>query len=365
MMTIKNLMLVALLSFGMLLPATAQDDDNTRTYDGGVPDRTSQLDMMLGNTNRDQYEVTAEDYERLINSAFKVDFRAFVINQLDLSEEEIEGFTPLYLDYMTQKAEILDRRAQLVAEHREEMKEENNDNEAEETADFIENYWETDINITQLKKDFFDKLEDEIPYRKAMAFFEIEEAVRQRIQRMQLVDLVPVVYEKVDPIATYYVALDDYNQWALDINGNVSLDHTYTHDGISKLTKAVGAMAAAEDIYVENWTEKKQKLMKMADDLTTNWRSLEHANTTHQAFMMLNEVFKAVTDDERFTGTKAWVNKLDKTARMINPAEQLTNQADAVVQYFDQAQSLVNELARQARMSEQEMQGWNDNMSRR
>jgi hypothetical protein len=260
---------------------------------------------------------------------------------------------------MAAKADILDQRANLVAEHREEMKEDNSPkSENNEIADFIENYWETEIAATELKKDYFDKLEDEIPYQKAMAFFSLEDAIRTRLQRMQMINVLPMSYTVVEPINTYYVELDDYNQWALNINGKVSLDHTYTHDGLTKLTKAVDAMASAEGIYVANWKEKKQKVMTWADKLTKNWKSGDHADMTRKAFMSLNEAFKAITDDERFTGTKQWVNKLDATARKIDPAVLMTNQADHVVTYFDQAQSLVNELARQARISKQEMKGW-------
>lgn len=364
MMTIKNLVLVALLAFGMTAPALAQQD-KTRNNDQGVPERMSQLDLMLGNTNRDQYQVTTEDYERLITAAFKVDFRAFAINRLDLSEEEIIAFTPIYMDYMAAKANILDQRANLVAEHREEMKEDNSESsEDNEIADFIENYWETDIDAAELKKDYFDKLEDEIPYQKAVAFFALEDAVRNRIERMQLIDIIPMAYTVVAPVETYYVELDDYNQWALTINGKVALDHTYTNGGLTKLTKAVDAMASAEGIYIADWKDTKQNLMMWAEQLTENWKSGEHADMTRKAFMTLNEAFKSITDDPRFTGTKKWVNELDATARMIDPAVLMTNQADHVVNYFDQAQSLVNELARQARISRQEMQGWKETSRR-
>lgn len=364
MLTFRNLYMTMLIAVAMAIPTFAQVDQ-TRTYED-VPQRPTQVDLMMGNADRNQYEVTAEDYERLVDAAFKVDFRAFAINQLDLSEKETEAFTPLYLDYMGQKAKILDRRAQLVAEFRDELKEDNTmSSEREETADFIENYWETDIAATELKKDFFDKMEDEIPYEKAIAFFNLEDAVRNRIQRMQLVDVIPMSYTVIEPVAaTYYVELDDYNQWAMTINGNVSLDHEYTHQGLTKLTKAVDAMAAAEGIYVANWKEKKQKLMKWGDKLTKNWKSTDHADMTRKAFMALNEVFKDVTDDPRFTGTKKWVSKLDATARNIDPNELLTDQADHVVTYFDQAQSLVNELARQARISKREMKDWQETMRR-
>ena len=365
MLNFKNLGLTLLLAIGMMLPGYAQVDQ-TRTYDSDVPKRPTQIDLMLGNTDRNQYEVTAEDYERLVDAAFKVDFRAFVIQQLDLSVAETEAFTPLYLEYMEQKAQILDRRAHLVAEFRDEMKEDNSlSSEREETAEFIENYWETDIAATELKKDFFDKMEDEIPYEKAIAFFNLEDAVRSRIQRMQLVDVIPMSYTVIEPIAaTYYVEIDDYNQWAMTINGNVAMGHEYTHDGLTKLTKAVDAMAAAEGIYVANWKEKKQNIMEWADKLTKNWKSTEHADMTRKAFMTLNEVFKDVTNDPRFTGTKKWVSKLDATARKIDPSVLMTDQADHVTTYFDQAQSLVNELARQARISKQEMKGWKENSRR-
>ena len=74
---------------------------------------------------------TASDYERIIAANYEVEFRKLAIETLDLTEKETEAFTPIYLAYMNEKSELMERRQKLVDEYKDEMAE---DDTAEDEA---------------------------------------------------------------------------------------------------------------------------------------------------------------------------------------------------------------------------------------
>ena len=332
MLTPKKLILGLLLCMGLLTPALSQQ------------------------TNEN---VTAEDYERLIENTFQVDFRALAIKSLDLTTEETKAFTPIYMDYMNAKSELMEKRSNLIAEHRDEMSENNSAaSEADEVADFIENYWETDIAEMELRKDYFDKLEDVIPNQKALKFFLLEDAVRKRLQRMELVEVMPVLLEVQLPELDATQGVSAYNQWMINIKGNVSLDHQYTHQGLTKLVNAAQQLVQAEKLTIADWMTKKQNILQLADKLTQDPKAVSHANTTRDAFVMTADLFQSIQQQANFAGTQPLVDNLKTAARQIQPSVQLTNQSAKVRSFFETAERLVNTMAERAELSMSDSNRW-------
>lgn len=152
------------------------------------------LAPLAAQQQQQQRDVTVEEYERLIQNTFQVNFRTYVVEQLGLNSEQITRFTPLYMEYMDRRADLADKRARLVEEHKDEMSEDDSmEDENEETADFIENYWEVDIAEMELRKDYFDRMEDVISYENAMAFFMLEEDVSRSLRQAQMSAIMPMI----------------------------------------------------------------------------------------------------------------------------------------------------------------------------
>ena len=102
-----------------------------------------------------------EGFERMLKTQYKVELRSLAGSALDMTSEEIEDFIPIFMDYMKYKNSLVERRNDLVKDYQDEMKEDDTaKDEAEETADFIENYLEVDIADMELQKDYFDKFEE-------------------------------------------------------------------------------------------------------------------------------------------------------------------------------------------------------------
>ncbi|OAV44491.1 hypothetical protein [Lewinella sp. 4G2] len=295
----------------------------------------------------------SEDYAKMIRSQYEVDMRSLTSKALGLSSEEITGFTPLLMSYMDAKKALNVERNELVDEYGEEMAEDDTvKDENEETADFIENYMEVDIREMELKKDYFDKLEDVIGYDKALTFFDIEKMYSDRIQRMALVKTIPTqpVLYVLEPVTySYETQVNDYNNWnKIYINGEVGLDHNYTYNGLQKLLTAAEAMVAAEGINVVNFDSRKAMIMEKAGQMKENWRSLSHADLARQAFTETASILKDIANDGRFSVSDTWTNKLVNNAKAINPSVKLTDQGDEVNAFFSSAQYIVNDLVDQA-----------------
>lgn len=295
----------------------------------------------------------SDEYQQIIRAQYEINFRGLAIEALNLNSEETTKFTPIFLSYMERKQALNEARENLVTEFKDEMSEDNSPESTEnETADFIENYWESDIDEMELKKDYFDRLEDEIGTARALKFFDLENMYANRLQRITLLETLPMqpVLYVLEPISfSYKTEMDDYNNWnKIYIDGQVALDHEFTYNGLSKLLTAAEAMTTAEGISVANLSDRKAMIMNKAEKMKKDWRSLSHADLARDAFVETASVLKEIANDARFTTSNTWLNKLDDAAKSIKPNVKLTEQGPAVNNFFDTAQYIVNNLVDQA-----------------
>jgi len=317
------------------------------------------LCSIVGLNAQDDREATAKDYERMIENTFEVEFRELAIETLSLDEETIEEFTPLYLSYMESKAELIEERNQLIEEHKDEMSENQSKAQVDdETADFVENYWEIDIDEMQLKKNYFDQFEDIMTYKQAMRFFELEESFRSRIARAHLMKYVPIMVELEPVYVSYEVEKRDFNDWkTINIDGEVSLDHNFTHDGLTKLVNYASAMVENEGITIMNFQKRKDEILSIADELRVDWTSGDHADKVRKAFNITARLLGEIHEDSRLDVPEKMVRHLEKAANRINPAELMTAQEEAVYAFFNRAEILINRLASEAAMQDYKRYG--------
>jgi len=311
--------------------------------------------LAFGQNNNNE-EVSAETYERMIRNAYEVDLRALAINTLNLTEEQIIDFTPVYMDYMEEQAELMEDRREMIEKYKEELAEDDSEEDKnEERAEFIEDYWQIDIDEMQVKNNYFDKLEDLIPYEKAMRFFDIEAAFQSRIARAQLVEAMPVMIE-LEPIKiAYETEKEDFDNWkTINVDGEVSLDHQYTHDGLKKLVNYAGSMTMMEGIEIDNFEQRKSDIISLAKDLTQNWTSTEHADKAKKAFEHTAELIADIKKEADVQLSNNQIKHLKEAASAINPSQLMTNQKDKVYAFFDHAQKAMNSLSRNIAMDSYE-----------
>jgi hypothetical protein len=319
-------------------------------------------------------EATLVDYERMIENALEIEFRKYAIESMGLNKEEIIEFDPIFRDYMDKKNDLIERQFTCIERYQQEMAEDDRlEDELEETAEFVEDYWELKIDGAKLRNDYYDKLEDKIGPFKALEFFMIEESLENQVQQERVVEFIPV-YITVDKssmgsnsssnkwnnrsdraqsdkwtkkgssnASTYSSEVAAYNKWVNNHKkGNVSLDHQYTHDGISQLTKTMVAIAKAQGLSASSYQSTKNELMKMADQLRKDPKSTEHADITRKAFESISSMLATLHTKGKNSDS---LSAVERAAKKINPDELLTNQAKHIHNFFASAQTVVNEIS--------------------
>lgn len=332
----KHLALSALMALGSFTAINAQTTPKTAV------NNTTKVTMT---TN----EMSDSEFERLIFNSFKINLRTFAYDNLQLTSEQIEDIDPHFMAYMKQKSELINRRQDLVDEFAEEMAEENSQkSENNETAEFIESYWEFDIASLELKKDFYDRFEDIIGYEKATKFFVLEEDLLQRMNRMMLVERVPTYL--ISPVNRYTenVEVQAYNRWMMDIDGKVNVSHEYTHDGLTQLVKVAGSLKEAAGIDWPSYDKHRQKVMMLGDDITENWKEVDHADKARKAFMTVATMFSELSQTNAFMTNSYLIDELMMTAKKLDGSKMMTDQADVVYNFFEKAERVVNKLAKTA-----------------
>ena len=169
----KNLFALIVLMLTVSAPVFAQETTYT------TPNRGS--DVQLSD------EQLMENYQRVLKAQYNVDLRAAAIEDLGLSGEEADDFTDFWLGYGEELDRLDRKRTRLIKNFREEMAEDDSAKDEEnERADFIENYWEINIDAMETRKDAFDVLEDIIGAERALRFFAMEENYANQVTRMRL-----------------------------------------------------------------------------------------------------------------------------------------------------------------------------------
>lgn len=294
-------------------------------------------------------EVTNEDYERMLDAYLRVNFREYAYESLNLSTDEIIALDPLYMNYMKERNELMDERIDLMNEYAAEMKEDDSaKDEAEESAEYVEDYWEININEQRLRKETFDRMEDVISYRKAFDFFLLEEAISNRINYEKNIEFIPVLVALDNPELTYYRDVDRYNVWMkrneVKIDGTASLDHNYTHDGLMKLIRVMESTVNAVDAEVDNFSTHIATIKEKANEMTQDKYANTHADAASVAFSTVATLMEEIAALDGVVIANDNLNALRAAADKIDPDRLYLDQSEHAYNFFNTAQVALNNL---------------------
>lgn len=294
-------------------------------------------------------EIPNETYELMLDNYLRVKFREYAYTNLNLTSKEIIALDPIYMAYMKEKNELNDRRRELMADYREEMKEDDRaKDEAEESAEFIEDYWEINIDAQRLRKEYFDRMEDAIPYQKAFSFFLIEESLENRVSQERTYEFIPVLIDLDNSEITFYREQNRFNVWMknnnVDINGLVSLDHQYTYDGLKQLTRSIEATVDVVNGYIPDLQKNLDMIMEKATGMQQDAYADTHADMARQAFLMVVDVLEDVKALDGVVVSQANIDAMRKAAKNIDPKKLYMDQSEHAYMFFTQAQETINNI---------------------
>ncbi len=369
--------------------------------------------LLMGSTLAAQNETagmdnTTEEFDRYFEARMQLDFRNFMLKTLDLSEQEIVAIDPLLAEYMNERAALSDRKYELVKEYRAEMKEDDTaKDEAEESSDFIENYWELSIKESKLKERYFDRFEEKIPYQKAFEFFVVENEIQNQMMRPVMIQTFPVIleieklgktesesWEKDSSKTTSYrknnnkeknwaaksdkkqygkmrknrssadmeskkrnqntsysgtsdknSAIEAFYAWVEKDDEKVALDHQYTHDGLTALAAVVRQMNKEYGVFSNaDVYAKTMRLETIADKLQDNWKSTKHADWAREAFVLVADMMDGVSNNATYADASDEIDKLSEIARNINPDVLMTDQGATIRNFFDKTRTALTAI---------------------
>ena len=302
----------------------------------------------------------AQSRQSSFNQDMQTTVKEVVKQRLYLEDDEASAFTGLYNRYVQDYIEIQQKQDKLIEELAEEFSEDDNVKDKQgDLADFIENYWESQIAIEELKKDYFDKMEDVVGPMRALEFFRIQKMYESRQARGSMMR-VPVMVTLTPVQLSYQSSVDDYTNWKqINIDGKVGLDHNFTYNGLEKLLTTAEDIATTEGIRVKNFSSRKAQIMQLAQDMKTNWKDTSHANSAKKAFTMTSELLRDLNNAAGFGTANANLNQLMQHAQSLNTNTLYTEQSDTVYAFFNSAERVVNGMI--GSLNEKSMQSYGKN----
>ncbi|MEM1122811.1 MAG: hypothetical protein AAGJ18_20365, partial [Bacteroidota bacterium] len=226
-------------------------------------------------------DVSQKDWDRYFDAKLEMDFRLASIEEMKLTAEEIEEFNPLFDWYVDQKDRIFQDKIELMEEYVEEMKEDDDmEEKTEETSDFIEEYWEEEIQEAKLRKDFYDRLENRIPYYKAVQFFLMEETLENRVKYETLLERMP------------NISVFDY-----DITG-METDKSDTKESTMNADSEDASMNNSEDADADDTSSNEKEMDTEASTMeTTTGTNGTTANTDTKRYSNINSPAKPFSSE--------------------------------------------------------------------
>ncbi len=326
-----------------------------------------------------------KEFKQSVKDELDVDFLTWTIEALDLTDEEKEGFADVMEDYMRKQARLVRKKTKLIEEYQEEMKEDDSaKDEAEETEDFVEDFWEVDIDLMELRKDYFDKFENVVGLDKAFNFFLLENEVRNRLITKRVYHIVPMViqidadsgekdsdrysssksskemsdkahqksktgktYAKKDASVkgTHGNAVEDYNSWCdMSKDKDFSGHHADIRSGITKIVSAIDHLADESGATLSDWSTKRQKILAKAEKLDDDPKSDNHADWAEEIFAMTGEALESLAKSPEVAYKGMEVKQACEAIEKIDPDTLLGKQDQQVHEFFVKTRKAINAL---------------------
>lgn len=293
---------------------------------------------------KDYYEaVDASTYDQFLDNYLRVQFRSFAYEILDLSKEEIIATDPIFMDYLKAKNELFERRLALVKD----MKSANYkmENDTFSQGDFLEAYWETSIQEQNLRKEYFNRLREAIPYAKAFQFFLLEESLQGKAEEDQISGWLADIPKWNQARQMYRSTLARYNRWMHSLDGGVNVTHDYTYEGLEKLTQTIEAIVIVNHLDIDRLYQRTDHVMELASSLQSPDNVDQHALIARQAFVEVAQLVQDITQHKGLRLNEHAANLLLQSAKQIDPEILYIEQAGYAYNFFQEAQQLLNNMS--------------------
>ena len=147
-----------------------------------------------------------------------------------------------------------------------------------------------------------------------------------------IVDNTPDVY------AGFREEVNDFMAYTASMQGEMGLDHDFSHDALTLLATATAAVADAHDVEISDNTERAKQL---ADDITKDPYATDHADKIRMAALQITESLERIDKWAYDNANMSALKELRAQAQDINAKTLTLNQKEDVRSFFGAARTVL------------------------
>ena len=176
----------------------------------------------------------------------------------------------------------------------------------------------------------------------ADALFDGDDDDVEEVTMVEPVETEPVVTEPV--MADGDNAISNYLTWWNADMGKMTVEHETTHNGLTNLASALGyAAMKVDDVSRAGVQAELDKMNNLADNITEDWDSGEHADQIKKALQQASMVFEKI-QMASYPDMADEISMLKKQAADIDPATLTLDQKGQVKDYFQKAADVLTKM---------------------
>lgn len=131
--------------------------------------------------------------------------------------------------------------------------------------------------------------------------------------------------------------------------GNVGLEHEYTHQALTRLSRALDELSGRHGVD-KNLEPELTKIRQQADQIMVETTSTKHSNKIRDAFTSVANVVKTI-QQKSFPDKTQVSTELKNAAEKVKADKMATDQATEIKGFFDEAADALKELRGENRKS--------------
>ena len=145
-------------------------------------------------------------------------------------------------------------------------------------------------------------------------------------------------YPYTDARQTYLTSTED-------MEGEMGLGHEYSHRVLTELARATTSLASEKGLSDGAIKDKADRVKQLADELTRDAESTDHADKMKMAAMLITEMLEDI-DTQSYGGqSSADLTKLREEAQAIDPATLTLEQKADMRSFFQQARTVIERMS--------------------
>lgn len=184
----------------------------------------------------------------------------------------------------------------------------------------------------------------------ALVIWGIAEAFEETDEEVLTEEVVEDDEAYVAPVATDVdndmEAVEEYMTFTENMDGEMSLDHEFSHEALTKLTAATMAVAREKNVMTDaQIREKTDRAKQLADDIMKDPMAGDHADNIKMSAMMIVEMMEDIDQNANNGMLSNDLDQLRQEAQAISDETLALNQKGDIRGFFRQARNILEQMS--------------------